>query len=119
MSSAFGSGPSNGQFWFGGSTFPGFLYKKNVGVGGRRSTKMNPGGNITCNSATYIYNKYTPGASGIGASSMSNRRAKNRQATVCRSGNGTDTKNCFPCQPALGQYSNYTHNPNGFIPCPN
>jgi hypothetical protein len=52
MSSAFGSGPSNGQFWFGGSSFPGFLYKKNVGVGGRRSTKMNPGGNITCNSAT-------------------------------------------------------------------
>jgi hypothetical protein len=55
MSSAFGSGPSNGQFWFGGSSFPGFLYKKNVGVGGRRSTKMNPGGNITCNSNTYIY----------------------------------------------------------------
>jgi hypothetical protein len=45
--SAFGSGPSNGQFWYGSSTnFPGFLYKKNVGVGGRRSTKMNPGGNI-------------------------------------------------------------------------
>jgi hypothetical protein len=33
MSSAFGSGPSNGQFWFGGSSFLGFLYKKNVGVG--------------------------------------------------------------------------------------
>ena len=117
--SSFGSGSvSNGQFWFGGSTFPGFLYKKNVGVGGRRSTKMNPGGNITCNSATYLYNKYTPGASGIGASSMSNRRAKNRHATVCRSGNGTDTKNCFPCQPTLGQYSNYTHNPNGYTQCP-
>jgi len=116
--SAFGSGPSNGQFWFGGSSFPGFLYKKNLGVGGRRSTKMNPGGNITCNSATYLYNKYTPGASGIGASSMSNRRAKNRHATVCRSGNGTDTKNCFPCQPTLGQYSNYTHNPNGYTQCP-
>lgn len=41
--SAFGSGPSNGQFWYGSSTnFPGFLYKKNVGVGGRRSTKMSP-----------------------------------------------------------------------------
>jgi hypothetical protein len=121
MSSAFGSGPSNGQFWFGGSSFPGFLYKKNVGVGGRRSTKMNPGGNITCNSNTYIYiyNKYTPGASGIGASGMSNRRAKNRLATVCRSGDGSNTANCFPCQPTLGQYSNYTHNPNGFIPCPN
>jgi hypothetical protein len=116
MSSAFGTGHSNGQFWFGGSTFPGFLYKKNVGVGGRRSTKMNPGGNITCNSSTYLYNKYTPGASGIGASSMSNRRAKNRLATVCRSGDGSNTKNCFPGQSTLGQYSNYTHNPNGFIP---
>jgi hypothetical protein len=67
----------------------------------------------------YIYNKYTPGASGIGASGMSNRRAKNRLATVCRSGDGSNTANCFPCQPTLGQYSNYTHNPNGFIPCPN
>ena len=114
MSSAFGTGPSNGQFWFGGSTFPGFMFKKNVGVGGRRSTKMNPGGNITCNSATYLYNKYTPGASGIGASSMSNRRAKNRSATVCRSGDGSNTKNCFPCHSTLGQYSNYTHNPNGY-----
>ena len=27
MSSAFGKGPSNGQFWFGGSTFPGFMFK--------------------------------------------------------------------------------------------
>jgi len=56
--SAFGSGYPNGQFWYGNTTnFPGFLYKKNVGVGGRRSTKMNPGGGITCNSSTYLYNK--------------------------------------------------------------
>ena len=42
--SAFGSGNSNGQFWYGKSTnFPGFLYKKNVGVGARRSTKMGAG----------------------------------------------------------------------------
>lgn len=106
--SAFGSGPSNGQFWFGQY---GFLYKKNVGVGGRRSTKMNPGGNITCNSPTYLYNKYKPGGGGIGASSTSNRRAKNRLATVC------GPNQCFPCYTTLGQYSNYTHNPNGFIPC--
>jgi hypothetical protein len=34
--SAFGSGPSNGQFWYGSQVnFPGFLYKKNVGVGGK------------------------------------------------------------------------------------
>ena len=112
--SAFGNGSnSNGQFWFGGSTFPGFLYKRNLGVGGRRSTKMTPGGNITCNSSTYLYNKYKPGSGGVGASSTSNRRAKNRLATVC------DGQKCFPCYPTLGQYSNYTGNPNGFILCPN
>jgi hypothetical protein len=110
--SAFGSGPSNGQFWFGGSTFPGFLYKKNLGVGARRSTKMAPGGNITCNSETYLYNKYKPGGGGVGASSIANRRAKNRLATVCTQ------QTCFPCYNTLGQYSNYTHNPNGFVPCP-
>lgn len=109
--SAFGTGSnSSGQFWFGQY---GFLYKKNVGVGGRRSTKMNPGGNITCNSTTYLYNKYKPGGGGVGASSIANRRAKNRLATVCNSQN-----NCFPCFNTLGQYSNYTGNPNGFVPCP-
>jgi uncharacterized repeat protein (TIGR02543 family) len=112
--SAFGSGPSNGQFWYGSTTnFPGFLYKKNVGVGGKRSTKMGPGGNITCNSSTDLYNKYKPGGGGVGASSTANRRAKNRLASVCGSNN-----KCFPCYNTLGQYSNYTHNPNGFVPCP-
>ena len=113
--SAFGNGSnSNGNFWYGNSTnFPGFLYKKNVGVGGRRSTKMGPGGNITCNSATDLYNKWKPGSGGVGASSIANRRAKNRLATVCGSSN-----KCFPCYNTLGQYSNYTHNPNGFVPCP-
>jgi len=112
-SANFGTGSnSNGQFWYGGNTFPGFLYKKNNAVGGRLSTKMNPGGNIVCNGPTYLYNKYKPGAGGIGASSTSNRRAKNRLATVCTN------NSCFPCYNTLGQYSNYTHNPNGFIPCP-
>jgi uncharacterized repeat protein (TIGR02543 family) len=112
--SSFSTGSvSNGQFWFGGSSFPGFLYKKNLGVGGRRSTKMNPGGNITCNNPTYLYNKFKPGGGGVGASSTANRRAKNRLATVCGSSN-----KCFPCYNTLGQYSNYTHNPNGFVPCP-
>lgn len=111
--SAFGSGYSNGQFWYGKSIgFPGFLYKKNVGVGGRRSTKMTPGGNITCNSSTYLYNKYKPGTGGVGASSIANRRAKNRLATICSSNN-----KCFPCYTTLGQYSNYTHNPNGYFRC--
>jgi hypothetical protein len=115
--SRFGSGSnSNGQFWYGSSTnFPGFLYKKNVGVGARRSTKMNPGGNITCNSATYLYNKYKPGTGGVGASSIANRRAKNRLATVCRENGKGD--GCFPCYMSLGQYSNYTYNPNGYVPC--
>jgi uncharacterized repeat protein (TIGR02543 family) len=113
--SNFGSGSnSNGNFWYGNTTnFPGFLYKKNLGVGGRRSTKMAPGGNTTCNSATDLYNKYKPGGGGVGASSTANRRAKNRLASVCGSSN-----KCFPCYNTLGQYSNYTHNPNGFVPCP-
>jgi len=106
---------SYGQFWYGNSTnFPGFLFKKNVGVGGRRSTKMNPGGaNIcTCNGQpTIFYNKYKPGVSGIGASSTSNRRAKNRLATVCQK------QSCFTCYNTLGQYSSYTMNQNGYIPC--
>lgn len=110
--SAFGSGSSNGQFWYGSTTnFPGFIFKKNVGVGGRRSTKMGPGGNVTCNSSTYIYNKYKPGSGGVGACSIANRRAKNRLATVC------DSQKCFPCYPSLGQY-NKSYNTKGFIPCP-
>lgn len=105
--------PSNGSFWYGRSIgFPGFSYKKNTGVGARKSTKMGAGGNTTCNGYTYLYNKYKPGQGGVGASSISNRRAKNRLATVCSGSN-----KCFPCYTTLGQYSNYTHNPNGYIPC--
>jgi len=115
MPTGFGSGSnSNGQFWYGSSTnFPGFLFKKNVGVGTRRSTKFGPGGNITCNSPTYLYNKFKPGGGGVGASSIANRRAKNRLATIC------DKNACFPCYNSLGQYNNYSYNPNGFIACPN
>ena len=113
--SVFGSGPSNGQFWYGSQTnFPGFLYKKNVGVGGRRSTKMSPGGNITCNSSTYLYNKYTPGQGGVGASSIANRRAKNRLASVC----GGENRKCGQFYTYLGRYNRYTENPNGFFPYP-
>jgi hypothetical protein len=72
---------------------------------------MAPGGNTTCNGPTYIYNKFKPGGGGVGASSVANRRAKNRLATVCSG------QKCFPCYPTLGQYSNYTHNPNGYVPC--
>jgi len=105
-----------GQFWYGNTTnFPGFLYKKNVGVGGRRSTKFNPGGNTTCNTYQNVNNKYKPGQGGIGASSIANRRAKNRLATVC---NKTGENNCYPCYMTLGQYNRFLYNPNGFYPCP-
>jgi hypothetical protein len=113
--SRFGNGSnSNGQFWYGSNVnFPGFLYKKNVGVGTRRCTKFTPGGNTTCNTYQYLYNKYNPGQGGIGAQTTANRRAKNRYSTICAN------KKCFPCYMSLGQYSNYTHNPNGFYNCLN
>ncbi len=104
---------SFGSFWYGKNLgFPGFLYKKNTGVGARRSTKMNPGGNITCNGPTYLYNKYKPGGSGVGASSIANRRAKNRMASVCApsipaiSGEGGSEggKSCGAFYMYLGQY---------------
>ena len=101
---------SNGQFWIGQY---GFLYKKNVGVGGRRSTRMGPGLNANSNQPTDLNNRYSPGGGGVGASSVANRRAKNRLATNC----GPNGK-CFPCYNTLGQYSKYTHNPNGFVFCP-
>ena len=106
------SSTSNGQFWYGSSIgFPGFLYKKNVGVGARRSTKFAAGGNSTCNTYQYPYNKYKPGINGIGASTIANRRAKNRLASVCH---GT----CGPFYTYLGRYDNYTGNPNGYFPYP-
>jgi hypothetical protein len=112
--SNFGSGSnSNGQFWYGNTTnFPGFLYKKNIGVGARRSTKFSPGGNTTCNTYQYLYNKYTPGQNGIGASTIANRRSKNRLASVC-----SDSK-CGRFYTYLGRYNPYTENPNGYFPYP-
>jgi len=114
--SSFGFGTSSnsyGQFWYGGNNFPGFYFKKNNGVGARKSTQFTPGGTIICNQPNEFWNKYKPGTGGVGASTISNRRAKNRHATVC-----TNQK-CFPCYMTLGQYSNYTHNPNGFYTCIN
>jgi len=109
------SSNSFGQFWYGNSLhFPGFLYKKNVGVGVRRSTKFNPGGNIYCNKSYGLYNKYKPGNNGIGASTTSNRRAKNRIASVCNDNNS----HCGQFYQYLGRYDNYTSNPNGYFPYP-
>jgi hypothetical protein len=107
------NGTSNGQFWYGNTTnFPGFLYKKNLGVGTRKSTKLGPGGNITCNQPVYLYNKYKPGTSGVGATSTAVRRAKNRSAAVCQS------NQCGQFYNYLGRYDNYTGNPNGYFPYP-
>jgi len=113
--SRFGNGSNSyGQFWYGNSiNFPGFLYKKNVGVGGRRSTKMNPGGNTTCNKSRHLYNTYRPGVGGVGASSTSNRRAKNRLATSCGAQN-----QCGQFYNYLGLYDKYTGNPNGYFVYP-
>ena len=97
-----------GQFYYGPN---GFIYKKSYGAGARRTTLFSAGGNAICNKPQNVNNKYKPGGSGVGASSISNRRARNRLATVY-SGNS-----CFPCYNTRGQYSSYTHNPNGFFPC--
>ena len=106
---------SFGSFWYGNSTnFPGFLYKKNVGVGTRRSTKFSPGGNIYCNKTYNIFNKYKPGTGGVGASSIAVRRAKNRHATVCQP---NSTTNCFPCYMTIGQYNNFLYNADGYYKC--
>ncbi len=71
----FGDG-ANGQRWYGDY---GFLYKKRGGGGGRR----NPSFGLICNRPANLDNTYAPGGSGVGASSISNRRAKNRRATSC------------------------------------
>jgi surface protein len=78
-------------------------FKGTFGLG----TMMNPGGTVITNVKTNLYNEYKPGG-GVGASSVSNRRAKNRFATICESGS------CFKCYSDLGLYS---HNKNGFIEC--
>lgn len=76
---------SYGQFWFGGNSFPGFLYKRNLGAGARRSTQLTPGGTLITNQSNEFWNKYTPGA-GVGASSVATRRARMIRATSCTNG---------------------------------
>jgi hypothetical protein len=88
---------SYGQFWFGGNTFPGFLFKKNVGVGARRSTQFTPGGTTICNQPNEFWNKYIPGA-GVGASSVATRRSKMIYATSCN-----DRQKCGRFYTQLGQ----------------
>jgi len=78
-----GSNP-NGQLWYGRDHFPGFLFKKNMAVGSKRSTKFVPGGVLQTNTYQNIYNNYRPGLGGVGGSSIAVRRAKNRLATICQ-----------------------------------
>jgi hypothetical protein len=110
----FGTGSNSyGQFWYGGSIdFPGFLYKKNLATNGKRSTLFNAGGNLITNRYTNLYNTYQPGGSGIGASTIANRRAKNRLATLCG-----PTHKCSDFYQYLGQY-NHSYNQNGFFSYP-
>jgi hypothetical protein len=90
-----------GQLWYGTN---GFLYKKNGGAGGRK----NPPYGLICGRPTNLYNRYTPG-SGVGGTSTSVRRAKNRIATKC-----IGKQKCNISYTRLGLYSNYTGNPNGY-----
>jgi len=85
-----------GQFYYGPN---GFIYKKSYGAGARRTTLFSAGGNAICNKPQNVNNKYKPGGSGVGASSISNRRARNRLATTCES-------NCRPFYNSLGRYNN-------------
>jgi hypothetical protein len=87
---------SYGQFWFGGSNFPGFLYKKNTGVGGRKNPKYG----LICNKPTTLWNSYTPG-SGVGATSVSTRRSKMIKSTMCSTGSG-----CTKVHLNLGVHNN-------------
>ena len=56
----------------------GFQYKKNTGSGNHRIFALN----LIANQTKDIHNKFIPG-SGVGASSISNRRAKLIHATTC------------------------------------
>lgn len=70
---------TNGSLWYGKNiNFPGFLYKKNGGAGVRR----NPSYGAICNQPTDINNKYVSG-SGVGSTTISNRRLKKRLASKC------------------------------------
>lgn len=110
---------SYGQFWFGGNSFPGFLYKKNVGVGARRSTQFTPGGTTICNQPNEFWNKYTPGA-GVGASSIATRRAKMIHATSCNQSQqcGKFLTQIGQNQIKVSQYNNPSSNLSIYPPAP-
>lgn len=64
--------------------FDSYLPKKKMGFGGRKSTMFGSGGNKLTNKPQNLNNKYQTSNNGVGASTIANRRAKNRLATICR-----------------------------------
>jgi hypothetical protein len=74
----------------------GFLYKKSYGGGGSKV----PISLVNYNQKTNLYNKYNAGNNGIGATSRSVLRAKNRLATVC-----TKQQPCNQIYNRLGVYN--------------
>jgi hypothetical protein len=64
-----------GNFYFGKD---GFLYKKGGNVGNRR----NPSLGLLCNQPQDINNRYISG-SGVGATTVSTRRALQTRSTTC------------------------------------
>lgn len=58
-----------------------------------------------------IHNTYKPGSSGVGATSISNRRAKNRLSTVV----GDQSGNQFMVFNTLSRYNKYTKNTNAIL----
>jgi len=86
----------NGNFWVGAG---GFNYKRSSGAGGRRNFSL---GAIT-NQPADVNNKYVPGA-GVGASSISNRRARLIRSTSCTS--------TYPCNRSFARLG-LQHNGNG------
>ena len=66
-------------------------------------TKMGAGGNMITNSKSPFDNKYKPGGGGVGASTIANRRARDRSASICGASSCSNYM-------LLGLYS---HNPNG------
>ena len=62
-----------GNFYFGKD---GFFYKRMGGAGGRKNPILN------CNGPVYLDNRYTAG-SGVGATTIANRRARLQRASTC------------------------------------
>jgi hypothetical protein len=95
-----GSG-GGGSLWYGPY---GFLYKKKGGGGAR----VNPAYSLICNQPQNIYNKYISG-SGVGASSVANRRAKLIHSTSCNKNQrcGRFYQNLSMNQNVPSEYTNY------------